>query len=320
MKTKPQNSVLSSVDKYELCKGRMLRKFISEFKKTSNSKEAYRKAKEIIDRSATSGFITNARQLSGLYGELAYFYKSFQKQQLTAEMAVGYKADYRGKILGRPAAIDVTTNPFFKNKRERFEKVEGTLQNGWDYYIGVVDIKRVDSQLFPLMLPVCKGGSVGFFVLVYDDQGPSGQNLYGDNSDLQYIIKYNPECGGDESDAVEGVVSTYNYILGRPRTVIEEINAYHTMDLDEITPEIKHKIRSDIDKHFEDIVLFYRKLSGLTISAVVDTSTEMIGNKDNIVDVTKQFWVHPHQYIRKNIGKPYELTDYDIATYVHDSL
>jgi len=320
MQAKSNNSVLSCVEKYELCKSRMLRRFISEFKKTSDSKRAHDKAKETISKFATSGLITNIRQISGLYGELAYFYKSFREHELTAEMAIGYKTDYRGKILGRPAAIDVTTNPFFKDKKEHFEKINGTLLNGWDYYIGVVDIKKVESQLFPLLLPICKDDNIGFFVLVYDDQGPSGQNLYGENSDLQYIIKYNPKCGGDESDAVEEVVSTYNYILGRPKNVIREINEYHTMDLDEITPEIERNIKSDIEKHFSDIVLFYRKLSGVTISAVVDTAVEMIGYKDNIVDVTKQFWVHPHQYIRKNIGEQGEIMDYDIAPYVHDYL
>ena len=29
----------------------------------------------------------------------------------------------------------------------------------------------------------------------------------------------------------------------------------------------------------------------------------MLGNKDNVEEVTKQYWVHPHQYIRKNIGE-----------------
>lgn len=68
-----------------------------------------------------------------------------------------------------------------------------------------------------------------------------------------------------------------------------------------------------INGNFNDIALFFRKLSGLTISAIVDTSTEMIGNKDNIQDVTKQFWVHPHRYIRKNLGQQGETMDYDVA-------
>jgi RNase P/RNase MRP subunit p29 len=92
------------------------------------------------------------------------------------------------------------------------------------------------------------------------------------------------------------------------------------MDLEEIPPEIERRILNDTRKHFEDVALFFRKLSGLTISAVVDTSTEMIGYKDNIVDVTKQFWVHPHQYIRRKIGKQGEVMDYDIASYVHGYL
>lgn len=320
MQTKANNSVLTSVEKYELCKGRMLRRFISVFNRTSNSKKAYDEAKGVIDSFVTKGVITNTRQISGLHGELVYFYRSFQEHDLTAEMAIGYKADYRGKILDRPAAIDVTTNPFFKDKKERFEQIRGTLLNGWDYYVGVVNIKKVESELFPLLLPICKDDNVGFFVLVYDDLGPSGQNLYGENSDLQQIIKYNPKCGGDESEAVEGVVSTYNYILEKPETAIHQISENRTMDLDKITPEIEGKIKNDIDRYFDDIVSFFRKISGLTISAVVDTATEVIGYKENIVDVTKQFWVHPHRYIRKNIGKQGEIMDYDIAAYVHDYL
>lgn len=319
---KPKSPALNSVEKYEICKARMLQAFISEFKKTSDPEVAHEKAKGIIKKFRISKTIVNPNQIVGLYGELAYFYKFFIDQELTAEMAIGYKADFRGSILGNPAAIDVTTNPFFKDNKERYEKIKGKLQNGWDYYIGVVNLRKLDSQLFPLLLPLCEDDNVGFFVLVYDDQGPSGQNLYGEGSDLQYIIKYNPYCEGDESDAVEETVSAYNYILRRPKMVIREINDYHTMDMEnqDITPEIRNDIANEIDQHFNDISLFFRKLSGLTISAIVDTATEMIGHKDNIEDVSKLFWVHPHRYVRKKLGEIGETMDYDVAGYVHDNL
>lgn len=141
MRTKPKDAVLTAVEKYELCKGRMLRRFISVFRKTSDSETAYDEAKGIIRNFVESKLITNTRQISGLYGELAYFYRCFQEHGLTAEMAIGYKMDYRGKILDRPAGIDVTTNPFFKNKKERFEEVSGTLLNS---------LSRVFSKLLYL--------------------------------------------------------------------------------------------------------------------------------------------------------------------------
>jgi len=320
MQRKPKNDVLTSVEKYEICKRRMLGTFISEFQKTSDPKKAYDKAKGIIKKFKDSKIITNVKQITGLYGELTYFYNFFQEQELTAEMAIGYKADFRGKIQNRPAAIDVTTNPFFKDTEEQHAKIPGKLQSGWDYYIGVVDLKNIKSKLYPLLLPLCRDDNIGFFVLVYDDQGPSAQNLYGEGSDLQYIIKYNPYCGGDEFDAIEEVVSTYNYVLGRPERVIQDIREYYTMDMDleDIPPEIERSIEKDIEAHFNDIASFFRKLSGLTISAIVDISTEVVGYKDNIEEVTKQFWVHPHQYVRQKIGQPGEIMDYNIAAYVHD--
>jgi len=66
-------------------------------------------------------------------------------------------------------------------------------------------------------------------------------------------------------------------------------------------------------------VLFFRKLSGLTISALVHTTPQMVAYKE-VDDVTKQFWVHPHQYIRKKLGEQGESIDYDIANYVHYTL
>jgi len=320
MKSKPKSPALTVVEKYEHCKSRMLRTFLSDFKKNSNSKDAFDKAKGVIRQFRASKAIANLNQIKGLYGELSYFYKSFQEQELTPEMAIGYKGDFRGIIRGKPAVIDVTTNPSFKKKGD-YAKIRGNLQNGWDYYLGVVNIRKVESELYPLMLPICKDDNVGFFVLVYDEQGRTGQNMYGYTSDLQYLIRYNPACGGDEYDAVEEVVSTYNYILGKPKNVVKEIYEDHTMYCDEtnITPRIEKEIDKDINEHFNDIALFFRKLSGLTISAIVDTTPEVVGYKE-VEDVTKQFWVHPHQYIRKNIGEQGEIMDYDIASHVHYNL
>ena len=318
MKRKLKPSKLGSVEKYELCKARMLKEFVSEFKKSSDPKEAFEKGKKSVRNCISSWEIRNRNQVLGLYGELVYFYRSFQEQQLTAEMAIGYKSDFRGKVLGRSAAIDVTTNPLYKDKRDDFESISGRLQNGWDYYVGVVDIRNTESEILPLLLPVCKDDNIGFFVLVFDDMGPSTQNLWGESSDLQQIIKFNPKCGGDDSDAVEEVTLTYNYIMGRPARAIEEIRDYHLMDL-ESTPKIEADIKGDVEKHFNDIVLFFRKLSGLTISAVVDTD-EVFFRKDDVDTVTRNYWVHPHQYILKNLGKQGEIMDFNIAGYVHDYL
>ena len=304
------------VEKYELCKERMLRTFITQFNKTENKQSAYKKAKDVIRTFTSSKELSNPNQILGIYAELAYFYKTFDTQQLTAEMAIGYNADFRGQILGRPSAIDVTTNPYFKDKRHRHEKIRGRLQNGWDYYIGVVDIRKTESELYPLMLPVCDDDNLGFFVLVYGDNGASSTNAFGTLSDTQYLVKYNPFKGGNESDAIEEVVSTYNYILTRPEEIIREVNDYYRMDSYDVPQETINEIETEINNHFDGIARVFRKESGLTISAIVDLQTHMFGNKDNIDDVSTQFWVHPHEYIRKNIGEPGEIMDYDIANYL----
>jgi hypothetical protein len=36
--------------------------------------------------------------------------------------------------------------------------------------------------------------------------------------------------------------------------------------------------------------------------------------KDDVDYVSRQYWVHPHQFIRRNLGNPGEIMDYNIAS------
>lgn len=304
---------INSVEKYEICKERMLKAFIKSYSKNNDEKKAYNKGKEAIKRNIKNLNLNFRKQIIGLYGELNYFYRCFKEQQLSAEMAIGYKGDFRGLINERPAIIDVTTNPVYKDIN-LFEEVDGELINGWDYYVGVVDIKNEESLIHPLLLPYCSDGELGYFILIFETTDINMYNLWGENSDCQYIIRYNPNSGGDEMDAIDEILFSYDYILGKPSKIERYIRDQY--DLSEpFDKEIEENIQSEYIDYLNRLVYDFKKESGLMISALVELS-EHWWNKDDFDLETKIFWSHPHKFIRSKIGIEDEILDYNIANWV----
>jgi hypothetical protein len=296
----------------------MLRAFLNSYKKFSNRERAFEAGKRSLKHSIASLGIFNKYQIMGLYGELIYFYRLFVEQDLTAEMAIGYKSDFRGRIADRPSAVDVTTNPLYKESE--FAEIKGGTQKGWDYYLGLVNIKEADSELYPLLLPVCKAGEIGHFILVIESGSPSSMNLWGESADREYVIKYNPNSGGDESDAIERVCYTYDYIVDKPSSIRKKvIESYTDWAISEPnSPRLKKLVERDVQGSFDNLISHFHRESGLMISAIIESVEQYSWKDEEPYWVTRQFWVHPHQYIRRSLGKPEEIMDFNIAGYIHD--
>ena len=230
-------------------------------------------------------------------------------------MAVGYKGDFRGIIRGNPSIIDVTTGtgPYFKRHID-YGEVKGRLQNGWDYYVGVVDLRQEDSMLYPLLLPKCSDNNLGYFMLIFDVVDPNAHNLWGELSDTQYLLKFNPENGGDISDVVEDVI-TLNYITSMPMRGISLIERdfydYNYID-GELDPIMKTRLDDYINDYLNKIAYDYRKTTGVMISGITQLD-ELYFTKDDYELETKLLWSHPHKYIRDTLGKPGDWLDYNIA-------
>lgn len=305
------------VERYELCKSRMLKIYTTNFKKYNDKNRAYASAKKSLRRCLTSWEITNKSQIFGLYAELNYYHNYFQDQELTSEMAIGYHSDFRGLIGGKSAAIDVTSNPSYK-KKEDYAEITGNLHSGWDYYLGVADIPKEESIYHPFLLPICSDGEIGHFVLVLETTTPGSWNMYGELADREYIIKYNPKCGGDDEESVEEVVSISNYIITPPKLAISEIRNSFSDWLfeDPDNPELNMSLNKEIDEYFKWLVTDFRRETGVIISA--------IGQLDQMLEIndfdyiTRQYWVHPHEFVRKDLGDVGTAMDYNIAGYLYD--
>jgi hypothetical protein len=308
---------LGFVDMYENCKRMMLTTYNKNFKTNQDESTAYDSAKKSLRKCINKWGIENKSQIFGLYAELNYYHHYFKDQQLTAEMAIGYHSDFRGIIGNRNAAIDVTSNPSYKDP-EQYAEIKGRLHNDWDYYIGVSDIPSEDSIYHPFLLPICSDGEIGHFIRVLETTTPEARNLYGDLVDRQYLIKYNPNCGGMDSDSVEEVLCTNDYLLMPPKAAMREIRdswedaLYENPD----DPEILGRIDKEIDNYYQWLVTDFRHETGFIISAIAQLDQMLEINDFDII--TRQFWVHPHEYIRSKLGNPNESMDFNIAGYLYD--
>ena len=239
--------------------------------------------------------ITNTNAIKGLRAELLYYYFAFNEQSLRAESAVGLHADFSGKILGRNAAIDVTTAPHYKNPEEYLE-VKEAFGNNWDYYIGVVDLKNEDIEKYPLLLPRCDDGNRGHFILVlFDSESPTFEG----QSDQQMLLKYNPNAYDDDS-SLEKIVQKWDYMVTSPafhHKIMESEERYDEL-LDPPEAEI------EFDRFGGNLAYEFRKESGVVISAIACVEQEYYKPTDRVDWVTRLYWVHPHYSVRRALGNP----------------
>ncbi|MCB2141242.1 hypothetical protein KQH27_00880, partial [bacterium] len=154
--------------------------------------------------------------------------------------------------------------------KEEFGEISGKLHSGWDYYLGVADIPKEDCILHPFLLPIFPDGEIGHFILILECTTPSSWNMYGELSDRQYLVKYNPNCGGMESDAVAEVLHISNYIVTPPKLAVSEIRASYTDWLQEEpnNPSLQKSLENDINTYYEKLITDFRHETGVIISAI----------------------------------------------------
>lgn len=210
----------------------------------------------------------------------------------------------------KPAAIDVTTNPLYKEP-DKFKGVTSEFQKGWKYYIGVVELGAASSKTYPLLLPICEDRNLGHYVLVIEDtdkEALGGPN--GPLSDRQVLVQYNPMAQDDDS-AIEKFVAEYNYIISKPDFYSDELLS----DVPELYDE--EEAMQNFSRFVDGLAYEYRKESGFVLSAIVQSEYEML-SKDNGDWITRAYWTHPHDYIKRKIGKPFDILDHNIASVVYD--
>jgi len=92
---------INSIEKYELCKRKVLSLFLMEFKRSDNPRQAYEKAKAKLVDYARAIRLRNFRQMTGLRGELLYFYKNRSKYSKQLKELVKEKLFLGEGILAR---------------------------------------------------------------------------------------------------------------------------------------------------------------------------------------------------------------------------
>jgi hypothetical protein len=207
---------LGFVDKGEICKRRAINAFNREWQSTKNRDQAYKRGEEALESCIQSVGIGNKGAITGLKAELLYYSMAFKTQHLSPESAAGLHSDFRGVIRSRPSAIDVTTTPGYK-KPDKFLKVREAFGKAWDYYVGIIDLKNPNLEIYPLLLPVCDDGNLGHLILVIDTDNPMDLT-----SDHQMLVRYNPYAP-DDDEALERVERDWNFVISNPSMILGTI-------------------------------------------------------------------------------------------------
>ena len=295
------------VDKAEICKRRAVTAFNKEFAVSNNREKAYEKSTNSLERCIYTNSIKNPRAVAGLKAELLYYYFNFDSQHLAAESASGLHSDFRAVINGIPSAIDVTTNPLYK-ENQKFQKIENNSDDPWKYFVGVVDLNNVDAKTYPLLLPRCKDGHLGHFILAtYDADSKPFAGI--PVSDTQILIKYNPYASDDDS-SVEEIINSWNFIITQPARNFEDDLMVETW----IPPKSRlNETQSykTLLKVGSKVAYEFKRESGFIISAIVSlTNTDPV----NDGQVVSRFdWVHPHPYVRNTLGKPLDYMGHNVV-------
>ncbi len=302
---------LGFVDKAEVCKRQAIAAFNLEWSRTHSREHAFESAKVILENCIERNNIRNKGAITGLNGELLFYYLSFDSYQLSPEMAAGLRTDFRGIVQNEPSAIDVTTDLRHKEPAI-FKKIFPEFQSNWKYYIGVVELSRPSFEIYPLLLPVCNDRNVGHFVLVIEETtqrslgGPAGAL-----SDHQVLVHYNPMAEDDET-AIEKIVAEYNYIITKPSYYYDELMIE---DLEIYGPDVvKRRFRDFV----EDLAFEYRKISDLVLSAIVEVKYAPAPRSEEGSWETFVYWSHPHDYVKRRIGKAFGILEHNIAGVVYD--
>jgi hypothetical protein len=311
MLTSPSVAGLNIVEKMDVVKSRMIKAYHRSLKKGSNKDQAFEDARKLLYKSAGDLALESRTMLAGLEGELWYYSEKRQGQQLKPASATGSHVDFLGMIDGKPAAIDVTTNAFYKEGKVLEAPSEGP---GFKYYVGLVNHDDKDLDTYPLLLPRCKDGSLGHFVLaVFESETVSLSGM----SDSQVLLRYNPQAETDD-EAVDEVLENYNYVMPDPGVTLTEMAADEEEDNGAVhwksTPSFQ--TMQEYTRSMSGDARFFKKETGFILSAIVTSDYDWF-TKDDGEWVTKTAWIHPDPYIKSVFHDPLSIMNYNIAGVVY---
>jgi hypothetical protein len=282
-------SKLSIVDISDLIKRKMLTSFNLGLRKHGDKRKAYLQALETLEREFSRFAISNNLVQIGLKAELMYYACCYSKHNLVPASAAGSHADFVGVIHGKPAAIDVTTNPRYKESN-KFQELRKNQKQRYQYYVAVVSLKDQKIIHYPLLLPRAGDGGLTHFVLVM--LYPLIEEFRLSCVD-QFLIRYNPRADTDEK-SVEAILGQYDYVVDYPP------DAVHLYPINSIITQM-NKCAS-----------FFERITNYELSAVValdydpDTSSSRM--------VTMSYWTHPDKYIQQSCGVPFSIMQHDVGT------
>lgn len=320
---------LGFVDKAEICKRRAITAFNAEWKISRDRTRSYECASEVLERAIKTLSIVNKGAITGLRGELLYYSLEFKTQHLAPESAAGFHSDFRGIIHHQPSAIDVTTMPAYKDADE-FVEVKNAFGKKWGFYIGVVDLKSPGSALYPLLLPRCEDGNMGHFVLIIDVDDPKLIDEYTlddtcIDSTRQMLVTFNPYAD-DAENAIESVKKTWRHRMTSPSWFWEALLEEYVAGASPAgyTRDASYNWKKpELVEEYSRLEYEFRHDTGYMISAIVSRDTRKeFGAPFGMVTIgeydTRLWWVHPHAFVRRMIGKPLDKMKLDIARVAHD--
>jgi hypothetical protein len=291
---------LGFVDKGDICKRRTIDAFNREWKKSKNRNRAYERAEQILENNIDRLSIENKGAITGLMAELLYYSREFKSQHLSPESAAGFHSDFRGIIRNKPSAIDVTTTPAYKESNE-FMQVKEAFGAKWNYFVGVVDLQAPSSTMYPLLLPRCDDGSLGHFILVVETDEPEEYI-----SERQLLVRYNPNAG-DDDPSLDKIQETWDFTISNPSKVCDDL----FVDYGDISDT--KWIREKFSKYASGLAHEFKQESGFILSAIVTCEAEYLKHSDQPEWSTRLWWVHPHAYVRRTLGRPFMDLAYNVA-------
>ncbi|MCJ7455750.1 hypothetical protein MUP07_03275 [Candidatus Bathyarchaeota archaeon] len=303
---------LGFVDKGDLCKRRAIDAFNREWKSTKDRQKAYDTAAQSMEACIERLGIVNKGAITGLRAELLYYSMEFDSQKLVPESAAGLHSDFRAIIRNRPAAIDVTTTPDYKDP-DLFMQVKQAFGKSWDYYVGVIDLKNPQVQMYPLLLPRCEDGHLGHFVLVIETEDPSSSV-----SERQMLLRYNPYAPDDDT-AVEKVQASWNFIVSNPSAVWDDITSDYSYYEEQDRSRMERFMMRDLLRYSSGLAYEFKQESGFNLSAIVTCEARVFHKPiHEVIWETRLWWVHPHSFVRRILGKPLTDLEHNIAGVAYD--
>lgn len=266
----------------------MLTAYNLSFERHRNKNKAYAQANETLERLCSNFRVSNYLIRKGLEAELFYYNLCRSKNSLIPASASGSHVDFVGLVHGRPAAIDVTTNPKYK-ENDVYEKLSEYQKQKYQYFVALVSLRDHQVTHYPLLLPRVKDGGLGHFILVM--LYPLIEEFRLSCVD-QFLIRYNPRAETDEK-SVEVVLKRFDYLVDYPP---DAVNIYP---------------KGSLATRMNTSASFFEKVSNCVLSAVV-----ALGYHPGTISPgmsTISYWIHPHSYIRDICGSPFSLMRHNVG-------